>query len=736
MTCARRRFSPDDTHALQPQSQQEWRTYNRESNISVRLRYMSGKGQHSIPVSLLQGFVIPGTNVRRKRRGGRVWVFHRRRGVQQVAAGDAAKERHFYSIPLPNTSTLDDQITNYENERNIGLTLRRLRQLPTGAAVDGNLAAELVSHLSARTAYVRNVFSDGIRHVSDAVSQRFCDVETFYRAVGADDLTIPSRFEEHMSYVYDKDFAGGVLPRAVVIRMAFMLLREREDIAEHAIPVLQGFLDGFSDSSSDIARKAHNEALAKDMAPAPRKKHFKEFEWTVRKTQDGDPFILPDCVVLASEDGEALEPIYMTRNNSIEAVFLAVSGDCMLVGQRSEKEIDLTRYNRAAARCSSDMFISSVRNKGLEELLGRIGERSDVLFHSVITEGMERLRPEVRRGSGDKRKWEDNHRSAGVAEVDAVKVNITLGDCPDKETGEAIARVVEETVQKLGKYLALWRLDEIAFVSDYDEACRDLTGSPGWAVRQDEDVTEVARTHYVFRGGVVRAQVVARMDVGLALVGSEEAKRLAFQCLVFCLAQVAERETFERTIAGEISSRIENQYECTLLERTIGCWRTYFAARISAGVEARTSGFYREVLINSLRRVMDEVPAARRNYLSDRDLDRMVSSVFDLMTNFLERSGAALGNHEALGIDILSESNELASDLQKAGLYDWFKSFRRDMEEMWARIETCSLAEYFIFNRHCERLLWQFGIFPWELPNGDMWVQVFPSASDTDQARP
>jgi hypothetical protein len=127
---------------------------------------MSGRKQHHIPQSVLRGFEAPG-----KGRTKKVWVFSKEKKFKSSTA-DVAAERHFYSeVSNDGSRTLDDSITDYE--QNFGAQLAYLRRLSVGEAADSLTAAEVIAHLTIRNAHLRRTFVSGARLLAERATDVF-----------------------------------------------------------------------------------------------------------------------------------------------------------------------------------------------------------------------------------------------------------------------------------------------------------------------------------------------------------------------------------------------------------------------------------------------------------------------------------------------------------------------------------------------------------------------------------
>ena len=107
-----------------------------------------------------------------------------------------------------------------------------------------------------------------------------------------------------------------------------------------------------------------------------------------------------------------------------------------------------------------------------------------------------------------------------------------------------------------------------------------------------------------------------------------------------------------------------------------------------------------------------------------------MSLLFPTVRYILIFVGHLLGHCDGLGVPIWDEAGKLEAALKEAGLEKWLPTFQKDLDSYWrSREQWASLDELFALNRHFERLLWQFGIFPWKTDEGLSRIEI-PLISD------
>jgi hypothetical protein len=94
------------------------------------------------------------------------------------------------------------------------------------------------------------------------------------------------------------------------------------------------------------------------------------------------------------------------------------------------------------------------------------------------------------------------------------------------------------------------------------------------------------------------------------------------------------------------------------------------------------------------------------------------------IATLLKHLGNLLGHCDGLRRSAF-ENAPLDAAFENASLRGWADLFRDDLALIWDRRgQWASINEFFFLNRHAERLLWYFGLFPSKTPDGKMWVHV------------
>lgn len=696
---------------------------------------MSGRKQHHIPQSVLRAFETPS-----KGKKTQVWVFSKRNQFK-APTDDVAAERHFYSeLSTDGTKTLDDLITDYEN----GFTnqISSLRSVPVGASADAAIAAEVIAHLTIRNAHLRNSFSGGIRLLVEQATDLFCNDQNIRTLFGIDGKTfspaMTARVDEQLAS--DPRFAATGLPREVLHKISFMAMKENFNrFVTNSLPLMQIALTQFSIEAPSFMRTGQNKALSAGLVPDARTAALGKFHWTVRGAPEGG-LVLPDCVALGIEGESQPQPLIMNDLDKLDYVLMPLTPEKMLLGSRKpDTSPALERFNYDAAACSHDFIVSNRNGSDRAELTTLLGSRSQLSIEEAIRQSFEgfkteynfpttTLAPEVAHYAGVQ------EEPAAIVPA-ALNYRVSFQGIADEATAKRIAAVLDGIVRELSPMMSLDRLDGFTFAEDYEAALRDLdrgfeTNGTLKPTKNDYGVG-VAMTPIVFRNGVVKSRVVARMWIANGLVSEDnEAQQIALHMIISQLAHVACVQLLDEALPGFFMSRLENSYQAFLYPCVDSAWSGYFAARASAIFDPNSEFAYRELTLAALQHALTAIPVARLAYRFDGNMDKLMGVTLPAVTALLNHIGHLLGHCDGIQRAAF-EDEQLEASFEKAGLRAWIDLFHGDLATIWDRRgQWSSIEEFFLLNRHAERLLWAFGMFPWKTDEGAVWVKV-PYGEDT-----
>lgn len=696
---------------------------------------MSGKVQHEIPQLFLRGFLIPNS-------GGteQVFVYRRGRAEPYISGIDrAAAEGYFYSkLSADGSKTLDDEITDYE--RRLDQLVAELRTISSGDVANSAIAAEVVTHLTTRNAHLRGAFTRGLTSIAEGARTLFGNQDNLLRLLGLDEAEPGPRFRERFSESLDQTpvFAQTGLPRPVLERIAFFFAKENFGSAtdDHVAPILIK-LKELEKMAAGLARDGHNRALSQSVAPDARVARLGMFEWRVLSTEVD--LVLPDCAALCLLSDGIWHPLMMADPDDVTAVAMPLSSRTLLVG-RTERSptIDPGTFNPAAAACSQNYFLGGSRSDELDDLLPTLGARALTMVEDAVRSGVYELLPTAQ---PTQQRVEDSEASSpknaaeGRDSTGPGWIAITFRGDFDEALRKRMAEVTGQIVAEACWTIPLDRLDGITFADDYAEGLRTLDrGFPAAEPvepYQSEAGSGVAQAPTVLRDGVVKGHVVMDGALARSIIGEDPMYRaIAVHALVNQLALVGCTEIFDEAMPGVLLRPFNDGFDHDRQSCVWPGWHGYFAARASAAFNPAHSKLEAEILLNGLLDAQTAIPASRLAYRQHGDLGRLFREVLPRIAFVLEHAGDLLGHADGLGAQPLADEPELVALLDQLGLRNWIASYHRQLALLWdLRGEWTGFDEFLALNPNAERLLWQFGIFPWRTAEGEYRIEV-PLATD------
>lgn len=682
---------------------------------------------------VLRNFAAPS-----KGKNEQVWVFTKDKTYSSSTEGVGA-ERHFYSeLSSDGTQTLDDLITNYE--KRLKSMLATLLAASPGSEVDATVAAEVVAHLTIRNALIRKSSGAWMRLLVGEASNLFTDEANLRAMLGVDARQFPEKIAAMVREEMTKDtrFAQTGLPLPVLEKIAFMAMKENFGRAmSDTIPLMQAALQLIANDAPKMSRQGHNKALSSGLGADKRTELLGQLIWSVQ--EHSRELILPDCVALGSEGNNQPLPLILADPKQLTYALMPLAPDRMLVGLSPGRDMpDLARFNAAAAASSHSFFVSHRKGDDLNELVSVIGTRSDETIQTAIGAAFEEFKtdrqlilPSENPVPADAipEPTPDEEKPAQKRDYP-----VTFHGLADRETAERIAGLLNHLVCELRSYMALDRLDGFTFAEDYDGALekidRGFTSATPLKPSKPEYGESVAMTPTVMRDGILKSHVIARLWIALALISEDEKhQRLALHLIVQQLAHVACMQLFDEALPG---ARLSDPYDAFLYPYIAEAWTGYIGARCSAVFDPSFGASYRELAMSALSAARRDIPQARLEYRYHGDMDRLLGAVLPLIEAVLQTTAQVLGHCDGLSEEPYFDE-ALAKNFEEAGLGLWFELFQSDLELVWNRRgHWTSLDEFLSLNQHVERLLWQFGLFPWKTDNGLIHVDV-PLVTDAVQ---
>ena len=700
---------------------------------------MAGHWQHEIPALLQRGF-----GIRRSGRPKQTWVFTPGEEPKAQLIKRTNADADFYSrSSIEPSATLDAKITTYETS--LAEHVIKARKTQPGQSLDPNTASVIVTHLAVRNRHVRELLHQGLTGIARGAVNEFSKSATIQRVLGLDSFIPSDVFRDALRRELRRTGMTDNVPESLAVQIMFQLAREYfEEFAPAAMDGTTLFGTTLLENATTLVREAHNDALNRVLeTPEHAWDHLRSLVWTIEAAVG--QAVLPDCVAIAFDCDQSARPLILADKSTLMGVVMPLSSGVLLVGlKNANNPINLTDFNRQAAACSYRHYQASANTPEVGDLRDLIGTRSSSVVDTHVSEALIEYFPGLQLATSEQRSDNveesipKNSNQQERRDSTPLQYEISFIDCADEDAAARIAKVVNYYVAQLSAVRPLTRLENITFAGDYPEALRAIDrGFPG-SVPVETINAEIgvglAKTVSVLRDGIVKARVVLNAGIGHALLDEDATGRWADYVLVYELALVSMIEIVDRALPGTLLSPIDSHHEGWLFDCVNSALDAYIAASFSAnlGDAEEIAQHYRNCLIATLEYGNTKVPDARLTYRQHGNLDVLLDIAAPAVRHILESAANLLGHCDALDVEIMHPEDPLADALERSGLSRWLPVFQSDLRKFRYRLgQWQSFDEFLQFNRHAERLFWQFGMFPWLTADGMSRIEV-PLAIDAE----
>lgn len=689
---------------------------------------MAGRKQHYIPQCLLSGF-----EASRSGKGSQVFVYRRSAAPFLSWIGDVAAQRDFYSSPSTDgTPTLDDVITSYENR--LGPMLAAMRDRAPGPIVDGAVPAELVVHLCVRSAFLRSYFDSAAQELITGVGALFGDSDRLRDHLGLDEMNPHQSLLDELDTAIDglEGLPSDPGARALIKRLGVFLAREGfEELFQTRLAGLgDTIVRTLRDKLPDAIRQGHGKMLWNSPLPVERLQPLSKLRWWKVRTDQN--LVLPDGLAISRIEvaGAPFEPYLALSSEELRQVLLPVDRHHLLVGCDHEtppEERLVLDFNRNAAGCSIDFFVSAVRDTATDAMAATLGEIPERSIAETMRESLHALcaRPE-RMGDAPVAA----HAQPDEARSHSYTVSF-LGDF-DHPTAEMVAAIVDKLVRAIGEGRPLSFLHQVIFAADYERALAELDmGYERSEVLKSTAVsygTGVAMAPLVIRDGEPRSVLVMRSWLGLALLDESDAMHLsALHTVVSMLARVQYMSLVNEAFPGFLRSPSDDPWDAFFVRHIDSVSSTYFGTRLSSHLKPDAGDDYRVLLRDSLLSAIDLIPRRRLAYRIHGNLDDFLRETLDVLSDVLVHAASAIGHSDGLDQNLFATDSDgrLEGTLRSLSLLKWVDTYGRDLRRIHdSRERWTSPQELLAVSIHVERLLWAFGVFPWRTAAGEIRVEI------------
>ena len=253
-----------------------------------------------------------------------------------------------------------------------------MRGMPVGAEIDANQAATLVTHLTVRTAYVRDTFTGAAETMLNTMGEmastgnlatllgvgseggRNLIFQSLQKELAKSNVqALPAHLREWVS----------VMAHGMAERMASGDMNQQLHalVAESIVSTKQALKPN--------ARESLGAVLFEHPAPEKHVARLRDFHWSLHEPQDSDGAILPDCVAITYAQNGRISAYMGAKYSEITTVALPIASNRVLVGSRNAAA---KVTNADLASCSDRAFIASLSSDALRTLVSSIGMRPPV----------------------------------------------------------------------------------------------------------------------------------------------------------------------------------------------------------------------------------------------------------------------------------------------------------------------------------------------------------------------
>ncbi len=211
-----------------------------------------------------------------------------------------------------------------------------------------------------------------------------------------------------------------------------------------------------------------------------------------------------------------------------------------------------------------------------------------------------------------------------------------------------------------------------------------------------------------------------------SLIGECDPERMeATYLLVFELMHVVWHQAVDEAFPGS-GFQVHDSYEAILYPHIDGVATAYFAARRSAPLFPNRGDTLREYVAAALASATEAIQNEKPVFRLDGNVEPLARCAFRHLGDVMELAAQLMGHCDGLAGGTESLAGEpLSEKLRQLGLTGWFKPLQNELRKIYDRRGRWTSSEEFVrLNRALERALWAFGMIPWKLPDGRMWVRV------------
>lgn len=258
----------------------------------------------------------------------------------------------------------------------------------------------------------------------------------------------------------------------------------------------------------------------------------------------------------------------------------------------------------------------------------------------------------------------------------------------DKESGEALNKIIQLIIEALAPPLDLSGLDGITITPDYAAALLELDrGREGLAPLTPSETfaSGVAMTPAVFRQGKVKSHVIIHADCIAPLIDpDDELHDEARYLLVHELAHVHDRSNYDKCFPGEIlQAPVPHTLDGLIGPIAEKCWSEFIACFLSGAIYPKEIDKFEEVFLENLQTAASSLPEEVAKYLATSDHSQFMQSGIHFLGPLATHASYLIGHAKALHLPAKKNSANTIREITKFEFLEPFENISDALDEMF-----------------------------------------------------
>ncbi|WP_319520296.1 DUF4238 domain-containing protein [uncultured Martelella sp.] len=680
---------------------------------------MAGRRQHFIPRKFLRPFCNDSER-------STIWLF--RRGAERAVNTtimNVAHQRDFYSPPeSKNYITLDDEITEYESSVLYPM-LDELRSDHGAQELNESKIAEVIVHLSIRTAHTRTIFREGTGALTEAIKQLLENPNILLGSEGFPSSEPSTRIKKLISDAIDEQGLSKAtgFSTETLTRLAYMLLRENS----------QELRTLFSSQRSSIEQAIdkfglkrvpdfHKEALSGSLAPPARVEQLSKFYWCQIPTENA---LLPDCVCVARDKVGHWLPLLLSNPEEIEVIVMPLSPNKLAVGKKEiNTEFNHDEFNTIAVKTSYDFCLCKENNEKVRNLYLEYGHNSEKEINEYFQKSINGALYSFLENPNSNQAKESILDHNTESDAGSCNINFQFDDTIESDQHKLIVDSITQLIQnvcvrsgsKIEKFCHY--INCIIITDDYLGTINSLTNNKTRGTEDDNNIgiaipiiTEYKKIDLVLRHSAIN-QLYAATNTSTRNYIKITLEEIFLWVVYFSKIQSGNKITRDKTTFIETNlSQLGNEIYYHFFKHKYGTFSLEYLHTCE------------KITIEKLDEYRNIAISKRNEYRNAGDVNIFYIDISHLIRDTCQYISKLIGlyNNEHLSGAVSEKLN------QKLIFYEldkWYSLLEKDLTNFDRRTNVdWNTNELSFQNRHAERLLLWFGILLDETESG-MYIHV------------